>query len=192
MVHFNIPVSILNKYSLPAILIYRGFRDARKKNLKVVHGIINIVAFICAVIALVAVFDSHNSAVPPKPNLYSLHSWIGLSAVILFAAQYLFGFIFFMYPTMSQNLRVSFMPVHVFFGTFGFILCLAAALMGITETIIFGVKDFTDLPGVAQLYNLLGVTLAIFGGLVIFLLTDGRFKRMSLPEENAMLLTGQD
>lgn len=153
---------------------------------------INIVAFFCAVIGLVAVFDAHNSAVPPKPNLYSLHSWIGLSAVILFAAQYLFGFIFYMYPTLSSSLRVSFMPLHVFFGTFGFILCTAAALMGITETMILGIPDFASLPGLAQIYNLLGVTVAIFAGLVIFLLTDSRFKRMSLPEENAMLLSGNN
>lgn len=156
-----------------------------------IHAIINITAFICAVIGLVAVFDAHNSSVPPKPNLYSLHSWIGLFAVILFAAQYLFGFIFYMYPTMPQQLRVSFMPLHVFFGTFGFVLCVAAALMGITETVITGVPDFVTLPGIVQVFNLLGVFIAIFAGLVIFLLTDARFKRMTLPED-AMLLTGHD
>lgn len=149
-------------------------------------------AFVCAVVGLVAVFDAHNSSVPPRPNLYSLHSWIGLSAVILFAAQYLFGFVFYMYPTMSQSLRVSFMPLHVFFGTFGFIMCMAAALMGITETVTTGVPDFAELPAVVQLFNLLGVSVAIFGGLVVFLLTDSRFKRLSLPEEHSMLLTGQD
>lgn len=143
-------------------------------------------------VGLVAVFDAHNFSVPPKPNLYSLHSWIGLSAVILFATQYLFGFVFYMYPTMSQSLRVSFMPLHVFFGTFGFVLCVAAALMGITETVLLGIPDFAELPGIAQVYNLLGVSVAIFAGLVIFLVTDARFKRMSLPEENAMLLTGHD
>lgn len=148
-------------------------------------------AFICAVVGLVAVFDAHNSSVPPKPNLYSLHSWIGLAAVILFAAQYLFGFVFYMYPTMPQSLRVSFMPLHVFFGTFGFVLCVAAALMGITETVITGIPDFANLPGIAQVFNLLGVFIATFAGLVIFLVTDGRFKRLSLPED-AMLLTGHD
>lgn len=137
-------------------------------------------------------FDAHNSANPPKPNLYSLHSWIGLSAVILFAAQYLFGFIFYLYPTMTQSMRVSFMPLHVFFGTFGFVLCVAAALMGLTESVVLGFPDFPNLPAVVQLHNLLGVTIAIFAGLVIFLVTDSRFKRLSLPEENAMLLTGQD
>lgn len=176
---------------ISAILIYRGFRDSRKKNLKIVHAVIHIAAFFCAVIGLVAVFDAHNSSVPPKPNLYSLHSWLGLFAVILFAAQYLFGFVFYMYGNMPQSLKISFMPLHTFFGLFGFVLCVAAALMGITETVITGIPHYENLPGIAQLFNLLGLSLAIFAGLVIFLVSDARFKRMTLPED-AMLLTGHD
>ena len=69
------------------ILIYRIFRDQRKRNLKIAHAIIMIVALLSAVIALIAVFDSHNLVDPPTANLYTIHSWIGISAVALFAFQ---------------------------------------------------------------------------------------------------------
>ena len=46
-----------------------------------------IVALLSAVVALVAVFDSHNLVEPPTANLYTVHSWIGISAVALFAFQ---------------------------------------------------------------------------------------------------------
>lgn len=70
-----------------AILLYRAGRHYRKKSLKLSHAIINFSAFVFAVIGLKAVFDFHNYSDPPKPNLYTLHSWIGLLAVILFGLQ---------------------------------------------------------------------------------------------------------
>lgn len=70
-----------------AILIYRAARYTLKRPLKLIHAIIHIIVFIIVVLALKAVFDSHNYAKTPIPNMYSLHSWIGLVAVILFSCQ---------------------------------------------------------------------------------------------------------
>lgn len=73
--------------SIIAILVYRGFRYVHKRNLKLTHASMFGAIFLLTVIGGWAVFDSHNLHNPPIPNLYSLHSWIGLSAIILFALQ---------------------------------------------------------------------------------------------------------
>lgn len=69
------------------MLVYRTGRNLEKLTLKRLHALLHFVAFILSVIGLKAVFDSHNYANPPTANLYTLHSWIGLITVILFAAQ---------------------------------------------------------------------------------------------------------
>jgi cytochrome b-561 len=67
------------------ILIYRAFRFERKKKLKIAHGLIQIIGFVALVVGLQAVFDFHNAK--GIANLYSLHSWLGISTVFLFACQ---------------------------------------------------------------------------------------------------------
>jgi cytochrome b-561 len=59
----------------------------RKRRLKLIHGGIMIFTLLLTIIALVAVFDSHNLKSPPIPNMYTLHSWVGLTSVILFCCQ---------------------------------------------------------------------------------------------------------
>lgn len=70
------------------MLIYRAQRNVRKRRLKLTHAGMMLFIVLLTVIALIAVFDSHNLASPaPIPNMYSLHSWVGLTTVILFCCQ---------------------------------------------------------------------------------------------------------
>lgn len=119
------------------ILVYRLLRNEPKKKLKWLHAVMMMTALLLASIGLKAVFDSHNLAERPIDNLYTLHSWIGLSAVICFALQWLFGFVSFLFPGVRHSLRASYMPLHVYGGLMIFGLATAAALMGLLEKAIF-------------------------------------------------------
>lgn len=70
-------------------MIYRMGRDVHKRKLKLAHAILHGVIFLFALIGAVAVYDFHNLSTPPKPNLYTLHSWIGLTTTLLFGCQVL-------------------------------------------------------------------------------------------------------
>lgn len=78
--------SNLVKYFLClALMSYRIFRYEKKVIVKVIHLCFQIAAFIFAVTALLAVFDFHNHT--NKPNITSLHSWIGMVLIITFGLQ---------------------------------------------------------------------------------------------------------
>ncbi|KAH8365616.1 hypothetical protein KR093_002738 [Drosophila rubida] len=171
-----------------SILVYRGFRTTRKKTLKLTHAGIHMAAFVLTVIALKTVFDSHNLADPPIPNMYSLHSWLGLSAVIIFCLQYAAGFMAFLVPGMRENYKIALMPLHIYFGLFGFVLAIASAVMGLTEKAIFSLgANYSTLPAAGVLANIIGVLYVIFGALVVYLATEPAYKRKPLPEDTALL-----
>lgn len=52
---------------------------------KVLHAALHLAAFILTVLGLFAVFQFHNQQ--KIANLYSLHSWLGITTVFLFACQ---------------------------------------------------------------------------------------------------------
>ncbi|TRY79434.1 hypothetical protein TCAL_05892 [Tigriopus californicus] len=169
------------------ILMYRVFRNERKKKLKWAHAIVMISAFFISVIGLKAVFDFH--ATKGIPDLYSLHSWMGLITVIMFLLQWVAGLVTFLFPGLASHLRSSFMPAHIFFGLFIFTMACATALLGITEKAIFSLKDDYKSKGAeATLLNWVGVLLIIFGVLVVYLAQNPRYKRLNRPEDE-MLLT---
>lgn len=58
---------------------------------KLLHAAVMLLALVLSVVGLCAVFDFHNAK--NTPNLYSLHSWIGIAATALFAMQ-VYNFIY--------------------------------------------------------------------------------------------------
>ncbi|XP_015262753.1 PREDICTED: cytochrome b reductase 1 [Gekko japonicus] len=162
-----------------AIVVYRlpWTRKCSKFLMKLIHAGLNTIALTLAIISLVAVFDFHNTA--KIPNMYSLHSWIGLIAVILYSLQLVLGFVVFLLPFAPIYLRAKIMPIHVYSGLFLFGTVIATVLMGITEKLIFALKApaYKDSPEEAVFVNTLGVLVVVFGGIVLWIVTRPRWKR---------------
>jgi len=169
-------------------LIYRVIppRDeGHKLVLKCGHAAVMMLAFVIMVIGLQAAFDSHNYASPPKPNMYTLHSWVGLGAALLFACQWLLGFAAFLYPKlhsawagagagdsiMSPSVKAGVLVVHQYFGSAILVLAGAAALMGHLEKAIWSNKGYGAKNSEAVLVNCLGVLIILFITGVTFLLS---------------------
>lgn len=163
-----------------AIIVYRLFPDVRKPVLKLLHATLHGGAFIFSVIALVAVFQFHYNK--GYPDLYSLHSWIGLVTVILFALQYALGFLVFLLPMSPVEWRAKLMPYHIYFGLLLFIAAIGACLTGINEKLQL-LGRYWELNKTHVLGNCLGIFLIVFASLIVYLATSSRYKRMPLPEE---------
>lgn len=68
-----------------ALISYRVFRYETTIVVKTIHVLLQIVAFIFAVVSLNAVFSFHNHQ--GVEHMTSLHSWIGMIIVVVFGAQ---------------------------------------------------------------------------------------------------------
>uniref|UniRef100_A0A8C5DTX8 Plasma membrane ascorbate-dependent reductase CYBRD1 n=1 Tax=Gouania willdenowi TaxID=441366 RepID=A0A8C5DTX8_GOUWI len=164
-----------------AIIIYRlpWTWHCSKLTMKFIHAGLNLLAFILAVVSVVAVFDFHNGA--KIPNMYSLHSWLGIGAVVMYCLQLVLGVGMYLIPLAPISWKVAFMPFHVYSGLFLFTSVIAVSLMGITEKLIFGLKDpkYKDSPPEAIFVNFLGVFLVVFGVLILWIATRTSWKRPS-------------
>ncbi|KAM4698380.1 plasma membrane ascorbate-dependent reductase CYBRD1 [Rhinophrynus dorsalis] len=162
-----------------AIIVYRlpWTWQCSKLLMKCIHAGLHLTAMVFTIVSLVAVFDFHNEKL--IPNMYSLHSWIGLTVVILFALQLVLGFLVYLLPFAPDSLRAALMPIHVYSGLLIFGSAVATALMGITEKLIFALKNppYSKLPPEAIFVNTLGVLILVFGALVIWMTTHPAWKR---------------
>jgi len=159
-----------------AAICYRVLRKTDKFRAKLVHGGINISVFVLVVIALVAVFGFHNHN--KIPNVYSLHSWVGITAVVLYGCQLLFGFLGFLYPKFSDNGRRIYLRVHVYFGAIILALFIIACISGFTEKLLFSKIKYALLPAPGMIANLAGVSIIAFGMIVGYVIHNPDWKRV--------------
>ncbi|VVC39777.1 Hypothetical protein CINCED_3A013070 [Cinara cedri] len=176
-----------------SILHYRTFRHKNKRDLKNQHAIIHGCIIILILLAGWASFASHLYNNPPIPNLYTLHSWLGVVTILMFLSQFIGGFMSFLYPGIAVQYREAIMPYHVFFGVFNFALVIATSLLGLCEKLIFSLKDeYRTFPNEGLFGNFIGLLFMVFGGLVVFMVTKPEYKRHSKPEDSMLLSQGSE
>lgn len=114
--NYHPPFMILALLVLPvqAVLIYRISPTHNHYTNKLIHTAIHSSSIILLITGLIAVIQSHNDN--NIENWYSLHSWIGITTIILFSMNYTAGLITFLYPGLTQSIRKTLVPYHAFIG----------------------------------------------------------------------------
>ncbi|KAG4908862.1 putative ascorbate-specific transmembrane electron transporter 1 [Glycine soja] len=135
------PVKIFNLHPLlmvigfilvggEAIMIYKSVPEKRR-SVKVVHLLLHLIALVAGILGIIAVFKSKKEA--GLADMYTLHSWLGMSAISLFGLQYIFGFFAYFFPGAEMSARASLLPWHRFMGMAIFLLAVATAETGLVE-----------------------------------------------------------
>lgn len=152
-----------------AILAYKTV-SGTKSFKKLIHLVLQFLAFCLAVIGVWAAIKFHNDK--GIDNFYSLHSWLGLACLLLFSIQWLAGFTTYWYPGGSRNNRASLLPWHVFFGIYIYALAIATTVTGILEKLTFLQVNhvISRYSNEALLVNSMGILIVVLGGFVILAL----------------------
>lgn len=126
---------------------------------KFIHMVLQLIGIILGIIGLCAVFKFHDMI--NTSDVYSLHSWLGITAICLFCLQWVFGVFAFVAPKASSPTRMKFMAIHICVGRALLYMAICAALTGLMEKATFlqlgpNQREF-------RLINFTGLAILLFG-----------------------------
>jgi len=129
-------VSGLILCSLTSQVSYRLF-PFTKLITKTIHVLLHTTAIICVCVGFSAVYIGNNNKNKNGEHKYyanfcTIHSFLGLAAILLYAQNYILGFAHYLMPA-SVEMRKTYMPSHMFLGMFSLFCACFAALTGIME-----------------------------------------------------------
>ncbi|ETV80151.1 hypothetical protein, variant [Aphanomyces astaci] len=99
--------------SSQAILVFVTKPFAHITN-KLIHVACHSVSILSVTVGTIAIFRYHNEH--GFHNLRSVHSWVGLTTLIAFGAQYMFGYVVYYFPGAAVPFRKQSMPFHIGVG----------------------------------------------------------------------------
>ena len=102
----------------------RFSRETRKRG----HAFLHVSAAVLMLCGLIAVFRFHNEHKPPIKNLYSLHSWLGITTMFVYSVQALGGAVTFLTGVFTAARKRRFLPFHAGFGLVIVVLMMSGKL----------------------------------------------------------------
>ena len=146
-------------------MVFQTIPSERKVK-KFVHMTLHLIAIVLGIVGLNAVFKFHD--MQNIPNVYSLHSWIGIGTFCLFALQWLFGFVVFMLQGASATTRAKVLPWHKVGGRALLFMAVCAAETGLMEKSSFLTNLKLLHERESNLINFTGLAILLFGVFVNF------------------------
>ncbi|GMJ13347.1 hypothetical protein like AT4G25570 [Hibiscus trionum] len=141
-----------------AIMAYKAFPDRRDMKVqRAVHLTLQTIALGCGIFGIVVIFKFQDES--NKPDMYTLHSWLGMSAICLFGLQYLLGFFSYVFPGAESYSRAAYQPWHTFGGLVIFLLAIGTAEMGLLHKFLL-LELFRGQE--ALIVNFIGLLLFLF------------------------------
>eukprot|EP00090_Calanus_glacialis_P003273 TRINITY_DN12423_c0_g1_i4.p1 TRINITY_DN12423_c0_g1~~TRINITY_DN12423_c0_g1_i4.p1 ORF type:complete len:189 (+),score=46.98 TRINITY_DN12423_c0_g1_i4:1-567(+) len=153
-----------------AILVYWSCSCCRQICSKLLYILFHLLGIPCVVLGFLAVWMWKDHA--GRPHLYSIHSWLGLVTMGLAVLQLAVGVISFLIllccQSASSRLRAAMDPIHSSIGTTTFMLAIATAIAGITQTAVSKLRSqgpdltedkYSQLSEEAIILNTIGVIL---------------------------------
>ncbi|XP_016485943.1 putative ascorbate-specific transmembrane electron transporter 1 [Nicotiana tabacum] len=140
---------------------------ATRRTRKYFHMFLHLIGLGSSIVGLFAIFKfQHDTG---KSNLLTLHSWIGISTVSLYALLYIVSFLVFFFPGAQNWRRARLVPWHVLYGIAVFFMGIVSAETGLIQKFIaLGLQKGQE----ALIVNFTGLLLLLFGisvGLVVLL-----------------------
>lgn len=125
-----------------ALLSYR-ILPIPKQYSKFIHALFHSLAIVCIVTGITCVFLAHNfpdsySSGSYAANLYTMHSFIGLTTIVMYGQNFILGIYFFYSLRNSTDkecveCKKSYQPLHEFLGYASFIFAVMAIESGLVE-----------------------------------------------------------
>lgn len=175
-----------------AALSFRIFQFGKPTN-KILHSLLHTGAIVCFSVGLYAVFEGNNNTEKNTshtyyPNLYSIHSWMGISAIGLYCLNYLLAGLTFYGGVFGDRGKAYFIHHHM---TLGIILVVMVGIVAesglsdlstplcaqsytVTTPDYNPIEHFKDLSSGCKTANTAGIFILLTIILTVYALVDMR------------------